>query len=230
MTTSLTIDELLTTTRSVRKRLDFSKPVARELIKECVTMAQQAPSGGNLQTWGFVMVTDPAKRTALADLYRKGYETFLSTPIAGAMGYGNPNASDEQKRVLASIEYLVDYLAQAPVIVIPCISPRLEGLPMAFAACPCQDRSCQRPGASCSPPVLGVSVRAGRSFIFTLKKRPPQLLGIPYTEVTQVALIPVAYTKGETFKPGPRQPVETMMHRAGLEPATNWLTANRSTD
>lgn len=88
----LTLDELLTTTRSVRKRLDCSKAVPRQMIEKCLVAVQQAPSGGNLQTWGFVVVTEPQKRTALADLYRKGYETFLSTPIAEAMGYGNPHA------------------------------------------------------------------------------------------------------------------------------------------
>lgn len=64
----LTIDELLTTTRSVRKRLDFTKPVPRQIIEECMAAAQQAPSGGNLQTWGFVVVTEPQKRAALAGL------------------------------------------------------------------------------------------------------------------------------------------------------------------
>jgi nitroreductase len=68
----LTLDELLTTTRAVRKRLDLSRPVARAVLLECLTIAQQAPNASNMQNWHFVVVTDPGKRAALADFYRKG--------------------------------------------------------------------------------------------------------------------------------------------------------------
>jgi nitroreductase len=211
MTNPLTIDALLTTTRSVRKRLDFTKPVARAVIEECIAAAQQAPSGGNLQTWGFVVVTDPHKRTALAALYRKGYDTFLSTPVAAAMGYGNPNASAAQQRALSSIAYLVDHLAHVPVLVIPCISPRLEGLPLAL----------QHAMAGSIMPAAWNFMLAARArglgtcwtiFHLYYEEEAAHLLGIPHTEVTQVALIPVAYTHGTAFKTGPRQPLETMIH------------------
>ncbi|WP_179887867.1 nitroreductase family protein, partial [Streptomyces sp. b94] len=66
----LTADEVLTTTRAVRKRLDLNRPVERELIEECLELATQAPTGRNRQRWDFVLVTDPEKRAALADLYR----------------------------------------------------------------------------------------------------------------------------------------------------------------
>ena len=76
MVDSLLVDEVLTTTRSVRKRLDFTRPVERQVLEECLAAAQQAPSGGNLQTWGFVVITERDRRAALADLYRQGYHTF----------------------------------------------------------------------------------------------------------------------------------------------------------
>jgi nitroreductase len=207
----LTIDELLTTTRSVRKRLDCTKPVARTIIEECLAAAQQAPSGGNLQTWGFVVVTDPHKRTALAALYRKGYDTFLSTPVAEAMGYGNPNASVAQQRMLSSIAYLVDHLAQVPVLVIPCISPRLEGLPLALQ---------HAMSGSIMPAVWSFMLAArarGLGTCWTIfhlhcEEEAAHLLGIPHPEVAQVALIPVAYTHGTAFQAGPRHPLETMIH------------------
>jgi len=128
----LGVEEVLTTTRAVRKRFDFTKPVEHKVIEECLAAAQQAPNGGNLQTWGFMVITDRAKRAALADLYRKGFDTFVSSPIAAAIGYGQPNASPAQRRVMASIDYLVENLDKAPVVVIPCIAPRAEGLPTAL--------------------------------------------------------------------------------------------------
>ena len=207
----LTLDELLTTTRSVRKRLDFSKAVPRQMIEECIVAAQQAPSGGNLQTWGFVVVTEPQKRTALADLYRKGYETFLSTPIASAMGYGNLHASAEQQRILSSIAYLVDHLAQVPVLVIPCISPRLEGLPLVL----------QHAVSGSILPATWNFMLAARArglgtcwtiFHLYFEEEAAKILGIPHADVAQVALIPVAYTLGTDFKPGPRQPLSSMIH------------------
>lgn len=211
MTALLTLDELLTTTRSVRKRLDFTQPVSSQTIEECVAAAQQAPSGGNLQTWGFVVVTEPHKRAALADLYRKGYETFLSTPVAEAMGYGSPNASPEQRRVLSSIAFLVENLAQVPVLVIPCISPRLEGLPLALQ---------HAVSASIMPAAWSFMLAArarGLGTCWTIfhlycEQEAAQLLGIPYDDVAQVALIPTAYTLGTDFKPGPRNPLESIIH------------------
>src|SRR2546421_9937942 len=73
---NLTPDELLTTTRSVRKRLDFSRPVEPEVIRECLEIAVQAPTGGNRQTWHFVVVTDAQQRQALGDIYRKGFAIY----------------------------------------------------------------------------------------------------------------------------------------------------------
>src|SRR5215472_3581619 len=72
----LTPDEVLATTRAVRKRLDFSRPVEPEVIRECLEIAVQAPTGGNSQTWSFVVVTDPAKRQALGEIYRRGFVDY----------------------------------------------------------------------------------------------------------------------------------------------------------
>ena len=69
-------DRLLTTTRSVRRRLDFDRPVPSALIEECLTVALQAPTGGNLQVWRFVVVTDPRKRAAIAEVYRRAWDVY----------------------------------------------------------------------------------------------------------------------------------------------------------
>src|SRR4051794_40839184 len=85
-TLGLSPDELLTTTRAVRKRLDFSRPIERSVLEECVTIAQQAPTGGNAQGWAFVIVTDPDQRRALADLYRRSWANYcagVTLPTSG---------------------------------------------------------------------------------------------------------------------------------------------------
>ena len=53
---NLSADEVLKTTRSVRKRLDFDKPVERSVVEECLQIALQAPTGSNSQGWQFVIV------------------------------------------------------------------------------------------------------------------------------------------------------------------------------
>ena len=78
MTLNLTADEVLTSTRSVRKRLDFEKPVPREVIMECLDLALQAPTGSNNQGWQFVFVEDEAKKKALADIYRTNGTPYLA--------------------------------------------------------------------------------------------------------------------------------------------------------
>src|SRR5262247_3052997 len=75
-----TVDHLLTTTRSVRKRLDFKRPVPPELVQKCIDLALQAPTGSNAQGWSFVVVTDAAKRKALADLYRQAFQFYVENP------------------------------------------------------------------------------------------------------------------------------------------------------
>ena len=99
----LTPDELLTTTRAVRKRLDFTRPVERTVLEECLTIAQQAPSGSNIQNWHFVVVTDPAKRRALADVYRQGWAIYVPLPIAaGNLTFDDPTRNAQQARIMAS--------------------------------------------------------------------------------------------------------------------------------
>jgi nitroreductase len=202
-------DELLSTTRAVRKRLDFTRPVPREVLEECFALAQQAPSGSNSQGWHFVVVTDPARRAALADIYRVGWRGYAGSPPA--YGPDDPRARTPQAKVRASAQYLADHMQDVPVLVIPCIKGRTDGLPAASQA-----------------GVWGSIIPATWSFMLAARARglgtawttlhlggereAAAVLGIPYDEVMQVALIPVAYTKGTDFQPGPRRPLETMVH------------------
>jgi nitroreductase len=195
------VDELLTTTRAVRKRLDLSRPVDREVILECVRLAMQAPTASNAQDWRWLVITDADKRAAIAEIYRSIGAEYL--PYAAA------NASDPQtQRVYQNAFSLTETLANVPVHVIPCLNRRLEGTDLLGAA---------SAWASIIP--------AGWSFLLALRSRGlgsvwttmhlakerevAELLGIPST-VTQAALFPVAYTIGTDFRPAVRPPAETI--------------------
>ena len=117
----LSAKELLTTTHAVRKRLDFSRPVEREVIEECISIAQQAPTASNMQNWHFVVVTDTIKKAALAELFHRGWETYIKLPTAvvNNIKFEDPKRNATQKRIISSAQYLVEHLAQVPVHVIP---------------------------------------------------------------------------------------------------------------
>lgn len=198
-----TTDRLLSTTRAVRKRLDFDRPVPREVISRCLELAVQAPTGGNQQGWRWLVVDDADKRAALADLYRKGGNDYLAT-------YASQDLDAQTTRVFDSAMYLAEHLQKAPVHLIPCM-PRLEegtpliGLGSAFASIYPAVWSFQ----------LALRARGLGSALTTLhlmhEAEAAELLGIP-EDMMQVALLPVAYTKGTDFKSANRPPVENITH------------------
>jgi nitroreductase len=203
-------DRLLTTTRSVRKRLDLRRPVEPALIERAIEIALQAPTGSNSQGWHFVVVTDPAKRAGLAALYKRAFEAYASSPTRPAIPEGDPRAA-QMPRILDSAVYLAEHLHEVPVHVIPCVEGRAEEKPNAWAAS-----------------LYGSIIPAAWSFMLAARSRglgtvwttfhlihereAAEILGIPYEQVMQVALIPVAYTIGTEFKPGRRKPLDTMVH------------------
>lgn len=194
------VDHVLTTTRSVRKRLDLDRPVAPATILECLRVAVQAPTAANSQTWRWLVVTDPVLRAALADIYRRAGAGYLEAKAAEAGGDPQTN------RVYHSAVHLSENLHRVPVHVIPCVEGRVDGKPNVVAAS-----------------LYGSIIPAAWSFMLALRARglgsvwttlhllreqeAADLLGIPDT-VTQVALLPVAYTVGTEFRPAARPPVE----------------------
>ena len=115
-----TVDELLTTTRAVRNRLDLTRPVGREVILECVRLAMQAPTASNEQDWRWLVVTDADKRAAIAEIYHSIGAEYLAQAAA--------TASDPQtQRVYQSALGLTETLAKVPVHVIPCLDTRFDG-------------------------------------------------------------------------------------------------------
>lgn len=128
----ISTDKLLTTTRSVRKRLDLSRAVEPEVVQECIEIAMQAPTGTNAQNWAFMVVTDAAKRKAIADAYRQGGEVMSGSGYPPPLEPGDPR-EHVMPKVMESAQYLGQVLEQVPVHVIACVKGRVESVPMVIA-------------------------------------------------------------------------------------------------
>ena len=194
-------DELLATTRAVRKRLDLERPVDPQVILDCIALAQQAPTGTNAQSWRWVVVTEPATKAALAELYRGGCLGYLQK---GVVEEDDP----QTRRVYQSSLQLATTIERVPVLVIPCIERRFDGAPLIVTASS-----------------FGSILPAAWSFLLALRSRglgsvwttahlwdeaaAASLLRIPDT-VTQVAMFPVAHTIGTDFKRAARPPAESV--------------------
>lgn len=188
-------DLLLTTTRAVRRRLDLDRPVPRDLLLECIDIAQQAPTAGNSQGWRFVIVDDVEQRRALAEAYREGGVELLKQGLADAQ-------DDQTRRTYESALYLAEVMDRVPVLVVPCILGRPDAWGSDFEA-----------------GVFANILPATWSFMLALRsrgvgtcwttstlarqRRVSEILGLP-DDVTQVALIPVAYHTGTSFRPTKR--------------------------
>jgi nitroreductase len=205
------IDDVLATTRSVRRRLDLGRPVEREVIEECLALAQQAPTPSNMQNWQFLVVTDPGTRAALADLYRRGFEIYKTLPVAATnLPFEDPARKATQRRVMDSIAYLAAHIHEVPVHVIACISPRTDEQPPVMHSAL---------WGSIAPAAWSFMLAARTRglgtcwtcFHLMFEEEAARILGIPYAEVMQAALIPVAYTKGTDFQPAPRDPLAGMV-------------------
>jgi nitroreductase len=195
------VDELLSTTRAVRRRLDVNRAVERDVIVECLQLAMQAPTASNDQNWRWMVITDEDKRAAIAEIYRQLAGDYLVQAAAAA-------TDPQTRRVYESAQSLTGILADVPVFVIPCIERRFDGAPLMVAAA-----------------AWGSILPAAWSFLLALRSRGlgsvwttlhlarehdvAELLGIPES-VTQAALFPVAYTLGTDFKPAVRPPAETI--------------------
>jgi nitroreductase len=203
-------DKLLTTTRSVRKRLDLTREVEPQVIQDCIDIAMQAPTGTNAQNWAFVVITDPAKKKFIADAYRNGGEMMAGSGYPPPLEPGDPR-EHVMPKVMESAGYLGEILEQVPVFVIACVRGRVESVPMVIA----------------QASTYGSILPAAWSFMLALRSRGlgtawttihlfqeqaiSELLGIP-ADWTQTVLFPVAYFTGDDFKPAHRLPSDTMTH------------------
>ncbi len=212
MTMQLTTDQLLTTTRSVRKRLDLTKPVEREVIEECLAIAQQAPAQSNAQNWHFIVVTDAEKRAAIAELYRKAWDIYVTLPLAAPnLTFDNPAHNAAQIRVTESAQYLVDHLHEVPVLVIPCIAGRTNDEPTVIQSAQWGTIAPATWSFMLAARARGLGTCYTSLHIF-FEEDAAKILGVPYDEIMQAALIPVAYTRGTEFRPAPRDPLANIIH------------------
>ncbi len=202
----LTVDELLSTTRAVRRRLDLERPVEREVLEDCLRLAQQAPVASYQENWHFVVVTDPEKRAALGELWREFGLRYL-----GPRPEPDASLPAGAQRLLDSVWFLIDHIGDVPVHVIPCIEGRTDGKGVPQQA--------SRWGTIV--PAVWSFMLAARSrglgtcwttFHLAHEREAAELLGIPYDDVMQAALIPVAYTIGTDFRAARRKPLDTLVH------------------
>ena len=202
-------DDLLSTTRAVRKRLDLERAVPASVINDCLDLSQQAPTGSNKQGWAWVVVTDADKRAALGDMYHRGAIAYLNQAEKDAAQIDD---AGQTSRVIDSALYLADKMKDVPVLVIPCINVghMADNPPRAAWA---------GVMGSIMPAVwsfqLALRARGLGSVLTTLhlahEKEASELLGIP-DDFMQVALLPVAYTKGTDFKRAKRPPISESTH------------------
>ncbi len=211
------VDYVLTTTRAVRKRLDLTRPVEPEVIEQCIEIAVQAPTGLLGQTWHFVVVTDPGKRAALADIYQRAVETYnLGKEVPDEYLGGvlqrprDDDRSAQLDRLFESSVYLFEHIAEVPMFVIPCIEGRMEN------SGPAPQASLY---ASIFPAtwsfILALRARGLGTVLTTIhvpyEQEVAAVLGLPET-LTQAAFLPVAYTVGVEFKQAKRVPGRECTH------------------
>ena len=213
----LSNDELLSTTRAVRKRLDFDRPVPMEAIRECMELAVQAPTGSNAQGWQFMFVTDPEKRARIGEFYAQAFEIYKTMPVAIHKLHADSGDNElvaSQARSAASADYLAENMGRAPVLMIPCIAGRTDNEAGANIIAQTGTLGSVIPAAwnfMLAARARGIGT-AWTTLHLMHEKEIAELLGIPFDDYMQVALIPIAYTKGTQFKRAYRPPVETVMH------------------
>jgi len=174
--------------------------VEREALEECVALAMQAPNGGSVQGWHFVLITDESRKRAISDLYRK-------SKVKNDPGSTPP----EHQAMMDSSAYLAEHLHEVPVLVVPCIEGRVENAPFIVQAATWGSILPATWSFMLAARARGLGT-AWTSLHLEYEREAAEILAIPYERVMQVALIPVAYTIGTDFKPGPRLAMSDRVH------------------
>ena len=204
-------DHVLKTTRSVRLRLDFERPIEPAAIEECLEIALQAPTASNSQQWQWVVITEPDKVAAVAEVYRKSFNVLAARPPEERPSYGADDSRTQQsEKVTRSATWLAEQMHRCPALLLACINGRVEDQ-----------------GAMMQAGVYGSILPGAWSFMLAARARGigmawttlhirhedevAALLGIP-ADVTQAALFPMAYFTGEDFQPAPRVPLKEVVH------------------
>jgi nitroreductase len=205
-------DELLSTTRAVRKRLDFTKPVPDDLVRECVAMALQAPSGSNEIAMRFVVVRDAATIAAIADVYAQCWQIYTTLPqFAGAIKRDDAELQSQQDRVVDSATYLSQHMSECPVLVLACTtSRRLDGVPAAQSASALGNILPAMWSFMLAARARGLGT-AWTTIHLMMEQAVADIVNIPFDTMQQVCLSPLAFTKGTSFKPAIRPDPDTVI-------------------
>lgn len=216
MALDLTPDEMLATTRSVRRRLEMGRDVPTDVLRECLELGLQAPTGSLRQDWHFVVSNDRAQCRAVGEVYKRVWLGMVSEDYLAKSAEREPDpvARAAYLRMMASARHLAEHFPEIPAVLVPCIDGRLDGAPATLQALK-----------------WGSVIQATWSFMLAARARGlgtcwttvhlsaeeevADILGIPHATVQQVALIPVAYTLGTDFKPGQRKPFDQFVHWNG---------------
>ena len=197
------IDYILQTTRSVRKRLDLESPVDEKVVTECLKIALQAPTGSNAQGWKFLVVTDKEKIAKIGEFYKKSFSAYYAS--------GSPPKKvdpAQQKRVTDSASYLANHMGEVPMLIFACVKGRATDSALAAG-------------------LYGSIIPAAWSLMIALRARGigsawttlhlsyerecNEILGIP-DYITTAVMLPVAYFTGETFKKAKRLPLKDVVY------------------
>ena len=205
-------DELLSTTRAVRKRLDLTKPVTDDLVRECVAMALQAPSGSNEISMRFVVVRDPVKIAAIGDVYAQCWAIYETLPgFAGRITRDAAELQAQQDRVVDSATYLSQHMGECPVLVIGCASSgRLDGVVAAHSASALGNILPAMWSFMLAARARGLGT-AWTTIHLMMEQAVADIVGIPFDAMQQVCLTPLAFTKGTSFKPAVRPDPDTVI-------------------
>jgi nitroreductase len=213
MILDLSIDELLTTTRTVRKRLDLERPVERRVIEECLDLALQAPNGSNHQDWRWIVIDDRDKIEGAAAIYNAAMDQFQEDIAAGREKYTRGGERVEQ--IGASVAHLRENMHRVPALLVPTQGDRFG------------THRNREGGAFHEASMWGSIVPAVWSFMLALRSRGlgsawttvhllreremADLLGIPYQQNVQTGLFPIAYTIGTDFHRAARNPLDQVL-------------------
>ncbi len=216
MKLELGVDEVLSTTRSVRRRLDLEKAVGEPVLRDCLDLALQAPTGSLRQDWHFVVSNDRDQCREVGLIYQQVWTSMVTDDYVSSSAPRQGDAGDQSSwlSMMGSARHLAEVFPEVPAIFVPCISGRLDGA-----------------DAMTQAVKWGSVIQAAWSFMLAARERGlgtcwttvhlqrerdvAEVLGIPYDEVQQVALSPVAYTQGTDFRPGRRKPESKFVHVNG---------------